>query len=375
MKIERSPIKTMIVKVVQRCNLNCTYCYMYNHVDKSYQSRPALMSESTFGQFLTRLLEYCENHQGHQVSIVFHGGEPMLMDPETFDRFATLARERLGLSLGGLLMQTNATRVTDEWVSLLQRHQVSVSVSVDGPPEIHDAVRIDHAGRGSHKCVIEGLNKLRSGGVFRGLLCVINPGYQGLDAYRYFRSLEVNDMNFLLPDGTHDSKAFRYGSYGPTPISDYLIPIFDAWFEEDDPEVRITLFEDTIRSILGGNSVSEAIGNNLADYLVIDTDGKVLSNDVFKVCEEGLAESGLDIFHNGFDDLHLGLPFFYKVVAEGFTAAKKCQNCPEFGVCGGGYLPNRYSRSNGFDNPSIWCEDLLAFIGHIRSRISNEITH
>jgi uncharacterized protein len=29
-------------------------------------------------------------------------------------------------------------------------------------------------------------------------------------------------------------------------------------------------------------------------------------------------------------------------------------------VCGGGYLPHRFSQSNGYDNPSVYCDDLYA---------------
>ncbi len=42
-----------------------------------------------------------------------------------------------------------------------------------------------------------------------------------------------------------------------------------------------------------------------------------------------------------------------------------CRACPIVGVCGGGDLPSRYSRHNGFDNPSVYCSDLQLIIGHI----------
>ena len=37
---------------------------------------------------------------------------------------------------------------------------------------------------------------------------------------------------------------------------------------------------------------------------------------------------------------------------------------------GGGHLPHRYSRANGFDNPSVWCADILKVIAHIRHRLA-----
>ena len=47
-----------------------------------------------------------------------------------------------------------------------------------------------------------------------------------------------------------------------------------------------------------------------------------------------------------------------------------CRGCVERDTCGGGYLPHRYSRDRGFDNPSVWCADLLRLFGHIRGRMA-----
>lgn len=358
----------LVVKIVQRCNLNCSYCYMYQHVDQSYRTRPNFMSEEIFSKMITRVAEYCDRRPDHRMEIIFHGGEPMLIGPKQLDRFAGIASERLQgiVSLG---MQTNATLVTDEWIEVLKRRNVMVGVSIDGPPEIHNLVRLDHAGKGSYDQTVDGLVKLQNAKVMSGALTVINPGYSGIDIYRHMRSLGIKSMNFLLPDVTHDSKQTFYKSFGATPVADYLIPIFDEWFAEDDPSVQIRLFVGILRSLMGGVSHSEAVGNRPENYLVIDTDGNIQANDVLKVCEEGLSESGLNVSQHGFDDLHLGLPLVYRLVHEGIPLSNQCHTCPERDVCGGGSVPNRYARANGFDNPSVWCEDLLKLLAHIRSQI------
>ena len=133
-------IKGLVVKIAQRCNLNCSYCYMYQHADQSWRQRPPFMSEETFGHLLTRIEEYCDGRPGREMNLTFHGGEPMLMDPRQFDRLVGMAVEKLKdrVSLG---MQTNATLVTDEWIEVLKRHNLRVGVSLDGPPELHRGLR------------------------------------------------------------------------------------------------------------------------------------------------------------------------------------------------------------------------------------------
>ena len=40
----------------------------------------------------------------------------------------------------------------------------------------------------------------------------------------------------------------------------------------------------------------------------------------------------------------------------------KCRQCKFMDACGGGYLPHRYSKKNGYDNPSVYCDDLYSIV-------------
>jgi uncharacterized protein len=312
-------INSLVVKVAQLCNLNCSYCYVYNHEDKSYRSRPRFMGEEAFGQLLVRVGEYCDRHAG-TMGMVFHGGEPTLIGAARMGEMAARARSALGARLSYLGMQTNAVLIDEAWLETIRRHRIRVGVSLDGPAEVHDRARVDHGGRGTHAATVKGLQLLRGADLLSAILCVVNPGQSGVAAYRHFRSLGITRMNFLLPDVSHDSKALFYGGCGATPVANYLIPLFDEWFDEDDPRVRVGIFWELIRSIMGAGGDTDAFGNPLMNYLIIDTDGSIQTLDTLKVCEEGLAESGLNVFEHG------------------------------------------------FDNPSVWCEDILKLLAHIRRR-------
>jgi uncharacterized protein len=48
---------------------------------------------------------------------------------------------------------------------------------------------------------------------------------------------------------------------------------------------------------------------------------------------------------------------------------KQCSHCPVRHVCGGGFLPDRYSKATGFNNPSVYCADLMKVITHIQNRV------
>jgi uncharacterized protein len=362
-------VAAVVLKLASRCNLNCSYCYLYQHEDRSYLRRPKLISDEVYERTLAAMLEYCrERSADYAMALTYHGGEPTMIGAERFDRLAARAEEVLGRRLRLQAIQTNAVLLDAEWVEVLRRHGVRVSVSLDGPPAIHDAVRVDHQGRGTHAETVAGIRLLQEGGVTPRILSVVNPGRSGAEAYRHFRSLGVTAMDFLLPDVTHDSKEAFYGGLGPTPVADFLIPAFDAWLDEDDPGVEVRLFCNLLRSFLGEEPGSDAFGNPLMNYLIVETDGAIEALDALRVCRDGIAQSGLNVLEHGFGDLATALPLVYKAVHEGFELAVPCRDCPEREVCGGGHLPHRYSRARGFDNPSVWCADILKLFAHIRER-------
>jgi len=362
-------IYAVILKIAAPCNLNCSYCYVYNHQDKSYRTRPIFISEAVSERVWEVISDYCDRRGQHTMGITFHGGEPTLIGAKRLDLLARRAKDVLGHRLRGLSIQTNATLIDQDWIDVFQKNDVKVGVSLDGPREVNDMFRVDHSGRGSYEKVIAGLSCLQNNNLDPSILCVVNPTLSGADTFRYFLSLGIRRMNFLLPDATHDSKQRLYGHLGATPVADYLIPAFDAWFDLDDPDVKISLFTDFLRMMMGGESETDAFSNPLMSYVVIETDGSIEALDALRVCEENIASSGLNVVTHGLDDLHLGRPLLPRAIHEGFALTDVCQRCAERDLCGGGYLPHRYARTNGFDNPSVWCLDILKLLGHIRGRL------
>lgn len=360
-------ISNLIVKVAERCNLNCSYCYMYNHEDKSYLRRPKFMEPHVFDRLLTRIREYCDRRGSHTMSITLHGGEPTLLGRNRMAAYACRAREVLGNRLSGINMQTNGTLLDDDWVRTIVENRIWVGISMDGPPAVHDAFRVDHLGRGSHAAVLRGLQALQKVGLRPGIISVINPAANGADTYRYFRSLGITQIEFLFPDVSRDNKTKMYGRF-TAPVANFLISVFDTWFAEDDPDVKVRVLWGLLSSLLGFNHESDAFGNPLVSYLIIETDGSIQALDALRVCQQDIAESGLNVETDGFDDLSRGLPLVNQIVHQGIPLCAQCRACEEVAVCGGGYLPHRYARQNGFDNPSAWCEDILKLIAHLRAR-------
>ena len=121
---------------------------MYNHTDKSYQSRPKFMSDEVFSATLEAVKTYCDDRAPHGMWLTFHGGEPTLIGAEKFDRMAAMARDVLQHRLTQISIQTNGTLIDDNWCSVLRKHMVNVGLSLDGGQSSHDQFRVYHSGRG-----------------------------------------------------------------------------------------------------------------------------------------------------------------------------------------------------------------------------------
>lgn len=99
------------------------------------------------------------------VTLVLFGGEPLLNLPALQaavlegEGAARVAGKRFVVSI-----TTNGTRFTPEALDFLGAHRVAVSVSIDGPPDVHDANRRypGRSGGGTYADVVDGVARLRT---------------------------------------------------------------------------------------------------------------------------------------------------------------------------------------------------------------------
>jgi uncharacterized protein len=367
---EAVALNPFIVKIASRCNLNCSYCYIYNQADTGWRSRPAVMSDETFDATIDRIRGHCVFSGQDVVMLLFHGGEPTLVGAKRFQSMCSRARERLkdvaDVSLG---IQTNATRLTDEWIDVLQRQDVQVGISMDGPKDVHDVFRVDHKGRGSYDAVARGVMLLRQAGTPFTILSVVQFGQDPLRIHHHFLDLGCKSISYLLPACTHETIGAIREQHGPTPCADFLIPIFDDWWFESTIDVRIREFWNIGRVLLGGESQLDSIGNPPLRFVGIETDGSMEGLDKLRACEDGMTEIGLSVRDSDFRDIARVSAFHHSAMS-GMPLPQVCMRCLERDTCGGGYLPHRYSRDRGFDNPSVWCADLLLLFAHVRHRMN-----
>lgn len=150
----------IVLKISERCNINCTYCYFFENRDRSAFGRPPLMTTQISSAFADRIREGFDNGFLSHLQIDFHGGEPLLIGKKRFKSIIENILKLIPEDRVRFCIQTNAMLVDSEWIDLFAEFDVNVGVSLDGPDHIHNQFRIDHLGRPTHSRVMEGINQL-----------------------------------------------------------------------------------------------------------------------------------------------------------------------------------------------------------------------
>ena len=372
---EEVPISTFVVKVASRCNLKCSYCYMYEHPDQTWKEQPIFLDTKMIHLFADRLSEYAHNRDIKKLIVVAHGGEPLLLGAKKLRAFFTIIQENLqkvevNVDFG---IQTNGTLVNDDIVEVLQQFDARAGVSIDGPLQWHDQMRVDKKGKGSFAQVMDGVEKLRnpSNGesVFGGFLTVANPDIPAPEIFEFFANLNTTSMDFLLPDYNFDT--FPFDCYPVGTFGRWLSELFDCWLNSGT-DMEIRTFRTLMKLLMGGKRGYDSFGAFSHGVIVIETDGTYHALDVLKTSDRG-AQTGMSLASHPIQALE-ALPLVMALSAKRFSAAQKCLDCRLFDFCGGGYLPHRYSEAAGFERESLYCQDLTILIDHVSSRLAAELS-
>ncbi|GIJ24123.1 FxsB family cyclophane-forming radical SAM/SPASM peptide maturase [Micromonospora lutea] len=363
------PISQYVLKVHSRCDLACDHCYVYEHADQSWRGRPMVMDTRTVTAAAERIAEHAAQHRLRRVSVVLHGGEPLLLGPERMRQVLTVLRQRIApVSRLDLRMQSNGVRLSEAYCDLFAEYDVQVGVSLDGDRAANDRHRRFANGASSHPQVLRGIELLRRPAyhrLFAGILCTVDLDNDPIAVYEALRAVRPPRLDLLLPHATWADPPYRPPGRA-TPYADWLLAVHGRWTADGRP-MPIRLFDSLHATAAGGHSGSEWVGLDPADLVVIETDGTWEQVDSLKTAYDGAAATGLSVFTHTVDEVSR-LPEI-AVRQTGLAGlAAQCRACPVVTQCGGGLYAHRYRDGGGFDNPSAYCADLKELIVSLSAR-------
>jgi uncharacterized protein len=239
------------------------------------------MSDAMLEAYIQQLLAA---HQVPEVAVSWQGGEPTLMGLDFFRRSVELVEQHKRRDQTMTYsIQTNGTRLDDEWCAFFKEHGFLVGLSVDGPPELHNVYRVGKGGQGSYDRVHRGWEVLHKHQVDVNILCTVHAANADhpLEVYRYFRDeLDACFIQFIPIVERAAPETLRLANRGwserpsgerplyvqqghmvtrrsvkPKQYGSFLVGVFEEWVRKDVAEVYVQIFDVTLGSYVGQYSL------------------------------------------------------------------------------------------------------------------------
>jgi uncharacterized protein len=96
------------------------------------------------------------------------------------------------------------------------------------------------------------------------------------------------------------------------------------------------------------------------------------AHDVLRIAGDGVTHTKFNIFEHTIDEVR-NEPRWKAAREASINLCEKCRQCKFMNACGGGYLPHRFSKKNGYDNPSVYCDDLYSMFENMQSVLEGHL--
>jgi len=360
-------IASLVLKLTETCNLDCSYCYMFNSEDKTYTRVPKFLDPGISLQVLFRIEEYLQTYPTARIRLVLHGGEPTLWPETHMAPFLEAAgRLRQRTKRLGIGLQTNLFEYNAAWLKRVAAAGGSIGVSLDGPEAYNDRRRVTHGGGGSYARVTANLERLEREGLlphFGGVLSVADPDIDPGAYLAWIKTLPKKRVSVLWP--------IHY-NYDAPPQRDYgawYAELFRRWTAADDPSIHIRFFRDALKRILGSAQHGDSIGGDRLSSIVVNTDGQYERHDYLRSFADGAVRTGFNVMEHTIaaatEDAVIR-----RCADLGAALPAECTACVHRDVCGGGFVANRLG-GNTLDlaRKSVMCADHMAFFDAVRAYV------
>ena len=221
---------SMLIKPASStCNLRCKYCFycdVSEHRDiKNYGVMSREVMEKLIDQVLSSFSEEVT------INFAFQGGEPTCAGIEYFRVFTDyVERRKKNFHHIRYAIQTNGSLLNDEWISLFKKSEFLVGISLDGEKGLHDELRPNNRGQGTHESIMSNIKKMLEAEVDFNILTVLSRqlAQKPKELFEFYRSHNFDYVQLIpcLPD--FESKEDNY-SLRPQDFYDFYDVFFEEW--------------------------------------------------------------------------------------------------------------------------------------------------
>jgi serine-type anaerobic sulfatase-maturating enzyme len=235
-------------------------------------------------------------------------------------------------------IQTNATRLNDEWISFFASMRFDVGVSIDGPPQVHDRRRRTVSGRPTWNQVRAGIARMQKANVPCAVLVVVDRDVVELGPERLLSCLlelkvpAAALLNVLPPNGETQPTGNSY-----LPWSDYVIflrEMFRCWWPAHRHQIDIANLSTLINNLSGrAPNLCVYAGDCMGQFVTIEPNGTV------SACDKYIGDRQFEFGNLLMADLNEVLAVSKNLAAARSSAASevsRMSGCKYHSICRGG---------------------------------------
>jgi uncharacterized protein len=343
-------VKTQLVVIqpTSFCNINCRYCYLPD------RALPRRISLETLSQIFCAF--FSSSFVSDHVVFVWHAGEPLVLPIGFYQRAFELQQHwnSNGVQVTNSF-QTNATLITQKWCQFFKAYDVHIGVSLDGPRYMHDAHRVDRAGRGTFDRVLRGIELLQENDISYSVIAVVTKDSieHPDDFWQFFADLHPASLG-LNPEeteGINEDASLK---------TEEDIDRYRQFFRrllilngESQTPLSIREIDNSMRHIRSASPQILSHTNVPMAILSFDCNGNAstfspelltMSHHAYDTFIFG------NVFEGTLEDIY-NHPKFIAVDAEIQQGVARCrETCEYFAFCGGGSPSNKLYENGTFDS-------------------------
>lgn len=356
---------TIILKPTYACNFRCKYCYLSNGT----KSHTNMFDIDFANRIVSQIKEAFASTR--KVSIIWHGGEPLLWGKENYREILAFMQQELEGYDVHQSMQTNLSLIDEEYLDILTQYNVKPGFSLDGTREIHDSQRVGIGGQPTFDTIMQNLALCRNRDLKIGCIVVGSRKHIGHipELYQFMKEQKLNfKFNPLFISGEAEHNRDEYGITAQE-YAQMCIELFDLWFDDREGKVTESNFVEIASNIATGKATGCMFSRNCQDnFLAIAPNGDVMPCGRF--CDDDLRQFAYGNLHD--ETLSEILPRIKKSEiykrAE-YIAQSDCAKCKWYDICHGGCLHDGFLRNGDFKNKTLLCPAYKQIFAHIERRM------
>lgn len=348
--IKEKGLKKLVINISNICNLSCKYCYAHGG---KYNSSENIISKEKIKKILDVFYEKYEYIENIQI----FGGEPTLnldgieaIGKYVEDRF----REHNSGTKTKLGIVSNGTVANERLINLINRYNIHITVSLDGPEIVNDKMRVFNDGSGTEKYISENIKLLKEKtGEPSSIEATYNRGHEDYkikirDIIEYGKnSYGIN--NFHITPVSGDKESF----YSLLTRQEFVNSVSELMGENNDSNLPV---HDMIKHVVGtlkNKKICQHLCEAGLSILAVSTKGDVYP--CFMLIDQDKYNMG-----NIYDSDLFSSSKFLEIQNELSRFSKfeysKCRNCFNNTICHGCIGSNYFETGNIYEQSDDNCD-------------------